>query len=202
MNALRSVLFLDFNKLGWTAKKTRRLQLVLLFLFALIAVLFSYNFDWKKWISIGSFLLVIKLGFNVSLGIVNARKNSNYRLKDLVKWLEPSGTPDRKAASKLLGRVVLVLGLGVALVMYGSYQLLENQIDNNGITVRGVKEDMYWRSTSKESAAGFYMEYCYRVDGKKYQNRAQVGRKSNVKRIQVKYLPYLPNVHKVTFKKQ
>ncbi|GAB5419128.1 MAG: hypothetical protein Crog4KO_06360 [Crocinitomicaceae bacterium] len=199
MNMLRSIILLDFKVLGWNARKLLWLQVGLLLTFLTVSVVYSYNFDWKRWISLGAFLLAMKVGLDVALSFVNIKTKSAFKIKELASLLEYNRSPERKAASKYLGKALIVLSVFVVAFLFGSHAFLKYQIDTNGVAAKGVMEEMYWRNSPSKKNAGFYMDYCYRVDGKKYQNRARVGRKSNIAAIKVRYLPYAPNIHKVNF---
>ncbi len=199
MNVLRSFILLDFKILGWSVRKLLWLQMGLFLIALSVTVVYSYHFDWKRWISLGAFFLAIKFGFDCAVSIVNIRKKSAFKLKELANVIEYDRTAERKAASNYFGLVLIGTMLFISAFLYGSYSFLEQQIEQNGHAAKGVMEELYWRNSPSKEDAGFYMDYCYRVKGKKYQNRARVGRKSNIAAIKVRYLPYAPNIHKVTF---
>jgi hypothetical protein len=136
--------------------------------------------------------------FDVSTSITNLRYKSNYNLTELVSWRHYK---KHQKTSNFFGAVTVVLVIAVSVLFYGTYQFLEGELNQNGMRTKAIKRDMYWRSTPKKENAGFYMEYCYYVKGTKYEHRTLIGKKSNIKNLNVIYLPYLPNKHRIEFQK-
>lgn len=198
MNILKRIFLLDYTIARLGAKGLLALQSTFVLLFSSIVLYFSFNSDWKRWLCLLAFLALIKTMFDVSISITNLRNKSDYKLAELVSWTHYKKNPK---PGNFFSAVMLLLIIGVSSLFYRTYQFLEEELHRNGMRTKAIKQDLYWRSTPKKENAGFYMEYCYYVKGTKYEHRMLIGKKSNIKNLKVIYLPYLPNKHRIEFKR-
>jgi len=197
MNILRNIFLFDFRIKGINNFFFGLILFVLLLLLSACLIFYSYNQDWKRWISLIMFFAAIKVTFDLSLLIVNGIRKSHYKLSDLVKLANYSKDTPTKKASNLLGIILIVIISFMCSLIYFSNLFLDHDLRRNGIYTTGVEEKIYWREFKKKSKSGYYLDYSYEIDGLKIEHTTKLENKNQPESIRIKCLPYLPNKHKL-----
>lgn len=199
MSTLRGLLLLDFQSMEVSLKRRLWIQLLLSFAALIFLIIFSYNHDWKRWISALAFFTLLKLGMELARTILELQWKEEHSVRSLFKWTNYAENNGMKRTGRRYGLVLLMTYGLMTLIIYGSHTVLINELNYKGVEVKAVNMETVWRSSANKGSAGFYMTYCYRIGGKRYLHRTHIGRKSNIKNIHVRVLPYLPNVHRISY---
>lgn len=197
MNILRKIILFDFKTKGLSDSLIGLFQVILLLFFSIGIIYFSFNHDWKRWISFVLFIAVAKITFSLSLLIVNKIKKSQFELSDLVSLSNYNKNDFSKKASNLLGFMLLVLISFLSSLMFLGYHFLDQDLQQKGLYTQGEIEKVYWRNVKKKSNSGYYLNYSYKINGNKIEHTTRLEGETIPRFIKIKYLPYLPNKHKI-----
>jgi hypothetical protein len=197
MNILKKIILFNIKIKGLNNTFIALFQLILLLFFTVGIIYFSFNHDWKRWLSFVSFIVVLKVTFDLSLIIVNKIKKSQYYLSDLVSITNYNKNEFSKKASYLLGFTLLVLITFFGSFVYLSYQFLDQDLQHHGLYTKGKIEKVYSRKINKKSKSGYFLNYSYSIHGNKFEHNTRLNSEIQPKSIKIKYLPYLPNKHKL-----
>jgi hypothetical protein len=197
MNVLRKIILFDYKTKGLSNSLIALFQVILLLFFSVGIIYFSFNHDWKRWISFVLFIAVAKITFDLSLLIVNKIKKSQFKLSDLVSHSNYNKNDFSKKASYLLGFILLVLITFLTSLLFLGYHFLDQDLQQNGLYTKGEVEKVYWRNVNKKSKSGYYLNYSYKIDGNKIEHTTRLESAIIPKFVKIKYLSYLPNKHKI-----
>jgi hypothetical protein len=197
MNIIRKIILFDFKIKGLSVSLIALFQIIMLLFFCCVIIYFSFNHDWKRWISFVLFIAVIKVTFDLSLLIVNKIKKSQYALADIVSLSNYNKNSFSKEASYLLGFTLVVIIAFLSSLLFLAYNFLDQDLQQNGLYTKGEVEKVYWRDFKKKSESGYYLNYSYKIDGNKIGHRTRLESKIKPKSIKIKYLSYLPQKHKI-----
>jgi len=183
------------------------LQIALMSLFTFILYYYSFNHDWKRFISLIAMFIIMKLILEVSILLTNLVKKSNYSISDLTHSYNLNS--QYKKSSYLLG-LFLVIFISIQVFSYKSFDnYMDEQLSTNGLYIEAEVIDIYWHKSKKKKNTGYYADFYYQVENEKYYHQTKLdmgieinGDYANFSSLKIKYLPKLPNKHSVEFIKE
>jgi len=167
------------------------IQALLMLMLTLLIYRYTYNHDWKRWISFFCILLVFKMIMDISTNSANIILKTNYSFSDSVT--------DKKFGN-LVG-VLMIMLITFQIIGFRSFDsFIERQLQFKGIPTTTYVKRIFWHEGSKLKYTGYKLEYYYKVGKTEYHHNLFLGRKYEFEEVKIKYLPMLPDKHSIVVK--